>query len=122
MVKTWHGGKILPGGEFDREICHHLESADIVLLLISSEFVASDYCWCKEMKRALERHEAGEASVIPVILRPCDWQAAPFGKLQALPKGGKPVAGGTWPSIDLALQDVARGIRRAIEERAKRES
>ena len=64
----------------------------------------------------MERHEAGEALVIPVILRPVDWTGAPFGKLQALPRDGKPVS--TWSNQDEAFADVARGIRNAIEERS----
>ena len=68
------------------------------------------------MTRALERHEAGAARVIPVILRPCDWQSAPFGKLQALPRDGKPVT--TWTNRDEAFTDVARGIREAAKSLA----
>jgi hypothetical protein len=61
----------------------------------------------------MERHEAGEARVIPVIVRPCDWQSAPFGKLQALPEGAKPIT--LWASRDQAFLSVARGLRRVIE-------
>ena len=85
FIKTWHDRGIGAGKEFDQEISQHIEEADIILLLISPDFLASDYCYEKEMTRALERHKSGEARVIPVILRPCDWHDAPFGKLQAVP-------------------------------------
>ena len=91
-----------------------LNSAAIILLLISADFLASDYCNDLEMRRALERHNAREARVIPVILRPVDWHAAPFGKLQALPKDGKPIT--EWKPRDKAFQDVAQGIRKTVEE------
>ena len=83
------------------------------MLLVSADFLDSDYCWDVETKRAMERHEAGESRVIPVILRSCDWHTAPFGKLQALPKDGKPVA--SWTNRDEAFTDVARGIREAVK-------
>ncbi|MCP4654872.1 MAG: ATP/GTP-binding protein, partial [bacterium] len=77
----------------------------------------SDFCFDREMTLAMERHRTGEARVIPIILRPCDWQRAPFGQLQALPKDGKPVT--SWPDRDQAFLDVAQGIRRAIAEMVK---
>jgi predicted aspartyl protease len=83
-------------------------------LLVSSDFLASNYCYEKEMKRAVERHELGEARVVPVILRQCDWQGAPFSKLQGLPKDMKPVT--SWVSHDEAFTDVAVGIRKVAEE------
>jgi TIR domain len=83
-ISEWYDRKIDAGAEWAVEIDAHLNSATIVLLLISSDFLASDYCYGVEMKRALERHEKGEASVIPVILRPVLWSGEPFAKLQAL--------------------------------------
>jgi hypothetical protein len=91
-----------------------LNSARVILLLISADFLASPYCYDVEMKRALERHEAGEVRVIPIILRPCDWHASPFSKLQALPKDGKPVT--EWQPQDKGFTDAARGIRAAVVE------
>src|SRR5712692_8907637 len=81
LIETWHDRRITAGQAFDQEIDAHLESADVILLLISSDFLASDYCYKREMGRAVERHEVGSAIVIPVILRPCDWHDTPFGKL-----------------------------------------
>ncbi|ETR72570.1 MAG: leucine-rich repeat-containing protein [Candidatus Magnetoglobus multicellularis str. Araruama] len=113
VISTWHDRKILPGTEWDHEIDQHLERARIILLLISADFIASDYCWEKEVKRALERHESGEAVVIPVMLRSCDWQDAPFAKLQGLPKEMKPVK--SWPDRDAAWTNVATGIREVAQ-------
>src|SRR5947209_11211551 len=78
--------------------------------------MASDHCYRVEVKRAIERHERGEARVIPVILRPVYWQGAPLGKLQALPTDAKPVTGSGWQGLDEAFYDVAEGIRKAVEE------
>jgi hypothetical protein len=94
------------------EIVSHLNRASIILLLISPNFIASSYSI--EMKRAMERHEAGEARVIPIILSPVYWKKAPFGKLQALPKNAKPVI--LWQNRDVAFFDVAEGIRKASDE------
>lgn len=112
MVQVWHDRHITAGQEFDREIDENLRSADVILLLISEDFMASGYCTGIELKRAMERHAAGEARVIPVILRPVDWHSAPFGKLVALPKDGKAVT--DWANRDRAFLDVASGLRAAV--------
>src|SRR5258708_5028821 len=82
MISAWHDRKIVPGKKWANEIDTHLNTAQLILLLVSPDFIASDYCYSLEMKRALERHDAGEARVIPVILRAVDWTDTPFGKLQ----------------------------------------
>ncbi len=114
IIAAWHDRKIVPGSEWAGDIHHYLERADIILLLISADFLASDYCWDIEIQKALERHEAGTTTVIPVILRPVDWSSAPFARLQALPKNAQPVV--TWTPPDLAFMDIARGIRLRAEE------
>jgi hypothetical protein len=121
FIEQWHDREISAGDEFDRSISENLEKADIVLLLISADFLGSDYCYEIELKRAMERHEAREARVIPVILRSCDWRHAPFGKLKALPRDGKPICGSDWHSEDEAFTDVAEGIRKVVEEHPRRE-
>ncbi|MBD2461743.1 toll/interleukin-1 receptor domain-containing protein [Oscillatoria sp. FACHB-1407] len=114
VIKKWHDRQILPGSEWKGQIDGHLESAHIILLLISSDFLASDYCYDVEMTRALQRHDAKEAIVIPIILRPIDnWNKSPFGKLQALPTDGKAIT--TWSNQDEAFTNVAQGIRRVAE-------
>jgi len=116
VIQGWHDRRIGAGREWEDEIDTHLNTAHVILLLISADFLASDYCYDVEMKRAMERHQAGEARVIPVILRPCDWEDALFGKLQALPMDAQPIT--SWPNRDEAFLDVARGIRGAVEELA----
>jgi len=113
LLEEWHDRKIVPGQNWEEVLDSNLETSDIILLLISSDFIASDYCYEKEMRRALERHDKGEATMIPVIVRPCDWERSPFSKLQALPKDIKPIT--KWTNRDEAWLEVAKGIRRAIE-------
>lgn len=115
LIETWHDRRITAGEDLDRAINENLETADVVLLLVSPDFLASDYCYDVEMARALERHRAGDAVVIPVILRHCDWHGAPFGKLLATPTDGKPVRG--WADLDEAFQIITSAIRKALEAR-----
>jgi tetratricopeptide (TPR) repeat protein len=114
VIRDWHDRQITARQEWDGEIDEHLNSARVILLLASPDFLASKYCYDIEVRRAMERHEAGEARVIPVILRPCEWQSAPFGKLQALPTGAIPIT--RWPDRDEAFLSVTQGIHRAVEE------
>jgi TIR domain len=116
LITAWHDRRISAGKEWMNEISSHLDTAQIILLLISSSFLASKYCYGSEMMQALERHNAGVARVIPIILRPVDWRDAPFSKLQALPTDGKPVTGRGWHNRDEAFADVAQGIRKVVEE------
>src|SRR5205807_987125 len=110
LIEQWHDCDISAGMEWEQQINEHLNESHIILLLISPDFVDSDYCYSIEMKRALERHERGEAYVIPIILRPTYWQSAPFGKLQALLTDGRPIRDAGWHNIDEAFLDVAEGI------------
>jgi len=114
IIAAWHDRRITAGREWADAIDNHLDRAAVILLLVSADFLASHYCYDREMTRALERHDAGEARVIPVILRPVDWHEAPFARLQALPKDGKPIT--KWSSRDEGYQSVAVGIRKAVEE------
>jgi class 3 adenylate cyclase len=109
-IVSWHDRKILPSQEWAGVIDDNFKSADIILLLISADFIDSDYCYEIEMRTALKRHGAGEAHVIPVILRDVDWHQAPFSNLQALPRDGKPIT--LWSDRDEAWKNVAQGIRR----------
>jgi hypothetical protein len=113
LIDAWHDRRILAGTDFAQEIDAKLEQANVVLLLVSASFLASDYCYGVEMKRALERHDAGEARVIPVIVRSCDWHSAPFGQLLAAPRDGKAIT--TWSNLDEAYADVARQVREVVE-------
>ena len=113
LISEWHDRRIAPGEEWASEININLEQADIILLLISADFLASDYCFDVELGRALERHEGGSARVVPIIIRSVSWQSAPFGKLQALPTGGKAVD--LWDNADAAWTNIAEGIQAVIE-------
>lgn len=119
LIQTWHDRKIEAGDEWKEVIDENLERADIVLLLVSSDFIASDYCFEKEMKRALKRHENGEARVIPVILRDVNWTSAPFSKLQVLPSDGLAVT--KWQDRDSAWRNVSEGIERVLKEMSSRQ-
>jgi hypothetical protein len=111
VVEQWHDRRIQAGDEWRSAIDSAMEEADLILLLVSPDFCASDYCWDVEVKRALERYGEGSASVIPVILRPTDWQSAPFAKLKPLPKDGKAIT--TWQNPDEAFLDVVLAVRGA---------
>ncbi|GHO98487.1 hypothetical protein KSF_085350 [Reticulibacter mediterranei] len=113
LISLWHDRNIVPGTDWATAIDVHLEAASVILLLISPDFFASDYCYGTELKRAMERHQANEARVLPILLRPVDWKGTPFEGLQVLPTGAKPIT--LWDNHDGALTDVAIGIRRVIE-------
>ena len=110
IIETWHDRRIDAGQEFSPEISEYLDEADIILLLVSPYFLASDYCYEVEMKRSLERHEKKEAVLIPVILEPCDWHSSLFGRIMATPTDGKPVT--KYPNIHDAFLDVTKAIRK----------
>jgi hypothetical protein len=118
LIHVWYDGDISAGVEWEQEIENQLEAARIILLLVSPDFIASDYCYRKEMKRALERHESGEARVIPIILRSVYWKDQPFSKLQVLPFSGKPITHASWRSRDEAFSSVVDGIRKVIDDLA----
>jgi hypothetical protein len=112
-IRAWQDRDIEAGAEWDAEIKQQLESAEIILLLITPRFLASDYCFDLEMQRAVQRHGEGTARVIPIIVKPCDWQGTPFSKLQMVPKDAKPIT--RWVDQDEAFLDVVKGIRRTVE-------
>jgi hypothetical protein len=115
FIEAWHDRRIPVGAPLDDIIDAQLEGADIVLLLVSSDFLGSDYCYAREMQRALERHRQGTCVVVPVILRPCDWHDAPFAGLMALPTDGKPVT--QWANIDEAFLSIVKGIKGRVKPR-----
>lgn len=114
LIRAWHDRRIGAGKDIHSNISGELENADIILLLVSANFLASDYCYDREMARALEKDEEGTARVIPVILHPCDWHSALFGHLRATPQDGKPIS--MFANRDEALTQVAKDIRAAVEE------
>lgn len=114
LVSFWHDRLIPPGTNWAQAIDTHLETASVILLLVSAYFFASDYCYGVEMKRALEREAAGEARIVPILVRPVDWKDAPFAHLQVLPTDTKPLT--SWKDENVALTNIVAGIRRVIED------
>lgn len=113
-VSSWHDSMINAGEDWERKIDEQIKAANVILLLISPDFMHSNYCYGVEMKRALERHEAKKARVIPIILRPTDWEDAPFARLQVLPTNAKPLT--RWQDRDEAFLNIAKGIRKSVRE------
>ena len=113
-ISSWHDRNIDAGDDGTSTIDENLERADIILLIVSADFIASDYCWEKEMARALERGKAGEATVIPIIVRDVNWKGAPFAELQALPKDAKAVK--LWENEDSAWKNVSEGIEKIVDK------
>jgi tetratricopeptide (TPR) repeat protein len=116
LITDWHDREIRAGEEWAKQLQVHLDTADIILLLISPDFLNSAYINSVEMKRALERHDAGEARVIPIILVPVYWKDTPFSKLQVLPTDGKPVMSRHWHNLDEAFANISEGISKVIKE------
>jgi len=117
IVTAWYDRDISPGTEWQSQIIEHLTTDQIILLLISADFMASDFCYSMEMTQAIARHDANQARVLPIILRPTDWRGAPFAKLKVLPTDGKAVT--RWPTHDDAFEDIVQGIREAIADLTK---
>jgi len=113
-ISAWHDHRITSGTEWKSEIDEQLKNSSAILLLVTANFLASDYCHDVELRYAIEQHQQGSARVIPVILRPCDWKTTVFAKLQALPTDGNPVI--SWKTRDDALLNVVEGIRKALGE------
>jgi hypothetical protein len=111
VIRDWHDRKIASGSEWRGQIDEHLERSQLILLLISADFIASDYCYDIELTRAMERHHAGTARVVPVVLRPVYWKGAPFGELQALPTDARAVT--QYANRDEALTIITEGIAEA---------
>lgn len=111
ILESWHDRRIGAGSEVDSEIYQELETSQIILLLVSPYFLASDYCYNREMTKAMEMHKSKQACVIPVILNPCDWPSAPFGKLMAVPTDGRPIT--KYPNHHDAYLEITTAIREA---------
>src|SRR6266699_1235636 len=116
LIDVWHDCDISAGTDWEQQIKEQLNTAHIILLLVSPDFMDSDYCYGIEMKRAIERDKRGEARVIPIVLRPVDFEVTPFRKLQALPTDAKAVMSSSWQYHDEAFVNVTKGIRKVVEE------
>ena len=113
-INEWYDREILAGDDFDQEISEQLETCELFLALVSPDYLASGYCYEREMTRALERHHAGVVRVVPIIIEPCDWKETPLGRLKALPHDGKPVS--TWENENEAYLNVVIELRRILTQ------
>ncbi|WP_076592285.1 TIR domain-containing protein [Herminiimonas arsenitoxidans] len=114
VIASWNDRKLIPGQNWANEISENLDQADLILFLISSSFLASDYCFNVEAKRAIEMHANGKAQLIPILVRPCDWESCEFSTLQAVPKDAQPIS--TWDNEDQAWLDAIGGIKKHIAQ------
>ena len=113
-VEVWSDRQLVAGQEWDESIMAELHAANVIQLLISVDFNASDFIWDKELAVAMERHKAGTARVVPVILRKCDWDDLPYAALQALPRNATPVT--EYPDRDVAYTEVAQGVEQLVDQ------
>lgn len=111
-ISDWYDRDILAGTPIEREISEQLESSQLFLALTSPDFLASQYCYDKEMMRAITRHDAGMTVVVPIILEPCDWLSSPLKQFKAVPRDGKPIS--EWTNQNAALLDVVSELRRLV--------
>ncbi len=113
-IAVWHDRELVGGDEWDATILRELGLAHLILLLVSVDFNASDFIWDKELAAAMQRHDAGTARVVPIILRPCQWSSLPYAKLQALPRNARPVT--DHPDRDAAFTEIAVEIERLVDQ------
>jgi hypothetical protein len=114
FISSWYDRRISPGTDFAQEIDKYLNTAQIILLGVSQYFIRSRYCYLIEMQQAVERHTRGEATLIPILLRPVYWEKTPFHGLEPLPTNYRPIS--KWSDRDNAIFEVAEGIRQAAEK------
>ncbi|MEP7319311.1 MAG: toll/interleukin-1 receptor domain-containing protein, partial [Panacibacter sp.] len=112
-IEVWQDRECIAGTEWDAAIKNEIATADIILLLVSVDFNSSNYIWEHELAIAMNRHDKGEARVIPIILRECEWADMPYAKLQALPVNATPVS--KYTDKDTAYTEIAKGVRRVVE-------
>lgn len=120
LLEAWTDREIDAGGVLDDEIAVAMNNANLFLLLVSSSFINSDYCYEKEFKKALEKYKLGKALIVPIIVRPCDWEIPELRQFKALPEDGKAVHSKHWHSMDEAFANIAAGLRSMLEKRKKK--
>jgi hypothetical protein len=118
LITDWHDRKIVAGDAWEAEIDEQISAADIVLVLLSPSYLASEFCWTIELPKALERLDRREVRIIPIVLRPCLWQNTALARLQALPTNARPVT--DWADRDMAFVDIVRAVRLAAEDISKK--
>ena len=114
QINIWYDRQMIAGEEWSDEINERLNSAGMVFLLISRDFLSSKYCFDVELPHIIKRQEKGETVVVPILLSACEWEKAAFSQYQLLPSTRIPVA--SWPNVDEAFRDVVIGVRKAVEK------
>ncbi|MEO5681582.1 MAG: TIR domain-containing protein [Chitinophagaceae bacterium] len=114
LINIWEEGMIEAGRNWNQEIKNKISEADLVIMLISADFLASEYIYGEEVQEAFKKHEEGRARILPVIIRACNWQDTPFAKFQVVPRSARPVS--SWESKDEAYLDIARTVRIISEQ------
>ncbi len=114
-IKVWNDRDLTPGEEWNEKIYNSIVAADIIILLVSGNFIASEFIWNNELPLAMSMHENGHATVIPIIIKSCEWKDAPFSRLQCLPKNGAPVA--KWADRDEPMAEIAKAIRGHVDRK-----
>lgn len=123
LIDVWHDELLRPGEHLDSSVQKKLAESDLVILLVSSGFISSEYCYEQEMKRAFKRQQEGSVRVVPLILRHCQWKDVPTGDgrtlaaFVALPKDGQPVMSSSWSSPDEAFDNAVSAIRNMLREK-----
>jgi hypothetical protein len=112
-VTEWYDREILAGDQVDNEVSVNLENSDLFLALASPDFLHSNYCYEKEMERAIEKHDSGQMRIIPIIVEPCDWKASPLVRFKALPRDGEPIS--DWTNENNAYLDIVNELRRVVQ-------
>ncbi len=112
LIRAWSDREIRPGMDWSNEISNQMEKADLILLLVSASFLASNYIYGVELRKAIDRHNSGDSVVVPILLRPCDWHGKPFSKFQILPRNAKPIS--TFENKDLAYTEISENLERIL--------
>jgi len=120
LIEVWTDKGITPGQEWDSQIKGNLETADIIIFLVSPDFIASDYIHDIEIEKAIEKYKRGENVIIPIVIRTCDFGSLEIAKFQALPKGAKPVS--TWADKDEVWSDVVNQLKLVVQNVAKKKA
>jgi hypothetical protein len=113
-VEVWSDRQLAAGQEWDESIMSELRRANIILLLISVDFNASDFIWDKELAVAMDRHKEGTSRVVPIILRKCNWEGLPYAALQALPRHARPIT--EYADRDIAYTEIAEAVEQLVDQ------
>lgn len=111
-LDSWTDEQIPTGSKIDNAISGELTRSQIFFALLSPDYIASSYCYDREFKKALELHDEGKITIIPIVLEPCDWLNTPFSDFKALPRDGKPVS--AWENANNAFLDIVQNIRSLV--------